>query len=151
MKAIILARVSTKDQEHGHSLTAQVRRLEEYAKIKGFEIIKVYSFSETAGNKIRKKFEEVLRYLRENKDVRILLTENVDRVTRNFRDAVNLDEMRINDWLEIHFVQDGFYINANATGNQMFMWEVKIFLAKQYLNRLSDDVKRSIEQKIKNG
>ena len=32
----------------------------------------------------------------------------------------------------------------------MFMWEAKVFLAKQYLNRLSDDVKRSNEQKIQN-
>ena len=52
--------------------------------------------------------------------------------------------------MEIHFVQDGFFINKNATGNQMFMWEAKVFLAKQYLNRLSDDVKRSNEQKIQN-
>jgi DNA invertase Pin-like site-specific DNA recombinase len=152
MKAIILARVSTKDQElFGHSLEAQVVKLKEYTKRNNFEVVKVFSFSESAGHKIRKKFEEVITYLKENKDVRILLTENVDRATRNFRDAVDLDEMRINDGLEIHFVQDGFYINANATGNQMFMWEAKVFLAKQYLNRLSDDVKRSIEQKIQNG
>ena len=152
MKAIILARVSTKDQElFGHSLEAQVAKLMEYSKRNSFEVVKIFSFSESAGHKIRKKFEEVIRYLKENKDVRILLTENVDRATRNFRDAVDLDEMRINDGLEIHFVQDGFYIDANATGNQMFMWEAKVFLAKQYLNRLSDDVKRSNEQKIKNG
>ena len=152
MKAIILARVSTKDQElFGHSLEAQVAKLKEYAKRNNFEVVKVFSFSESAGPKIRKKFEEVIKYLKDNKDVRILLTENVDRVTRNFRDAVDLDEMRINEGLEIHFVQDGFYINANATGNQMFMWEAKVFLAKQYLNRISDDAKRSMEQKVRNG
>ena len=152
MKAIILARVSTKDQESfGHSLEAQVTKLKEYARKNNFKIVKVFSFSESAGSKIRKKFEEVIRYLKENKDINILLTENVDRATRNFKDAVDLDEMRINDGLEIHFVQDGFYINADATGNQMFMWEAKVFLAKQYLNRLSDDVKRSVEQKIRNG
>ncbi|MBU2539581.1 recombinase family protein [Patescibacteria group bacterium] len=33
----------------------------------------------------------------------------------------------------------------------MFMWEAKVFIAKQYLNRLSDDVKRSNEQKLQNG
>ena len=152
MKAVILARVSTKEQkELGHSLPAQVRRLREYAQKKGFEVIKEFSFSETAGRKIRKRFEEVMKYLKKNKDVRVLLTQNVDRATRNFRDAVDLDDMRINEGLEIHFVQDGFYINAESTGSQLFMWEAKVFLAKQYLNRLSDDVKRSIEQKIKNG
>ena len=38
MKAIILARVSTKDQElFGHSLEAQVVKLMEYAKRNSFE------------------------------------------------------------------------------------------------------------------
>ncbi len=152
MKAIILARVSTKEQkELGHSLPAQVIKLKEYAQKKGFEVIKVFSFSETAGKKIRKRFEEVKKYFRKNKDVKVLLAQNVDRATRNFRDAVDLDDMRINEGLEIHFVQDGFYINAESTGSQLFMWEAKVFLAKQYINRLSDDVKRSIEQKIRNG
>ncbi len=152
MTAIILARVSTKDQElFGHSLEAQESKLKEYARKHNFEVIKIFSFSESAGSKIRKKFEEVIKYLKENKDIKILLTENVDRATRNFKDAVDLDEMRINDGLEIHFVQDGFFINAEATGNQMFMWEAKVFMAKQFLNRLTDDVKRSIEQKIQNG
>src|SRR3989344_2020684 len=152
MKAIILARVSTKEQEEqGHSLPAQTRRLQEYAKKKGFEVVETFSFSESAGPKIRKKFEDVIAFIRKHKDTKILLCENVDRATRNFKDAVDLDEMRKNEGLEIHFVQDGFWINKNATGNQMFMWEAKVFLAKQYLNRLSDDVKRSNEQKIQEG
>ena len=152
MKAVILARVSTKEQEEqGHSLPAQIRRLREYAERKNFEIVQTFSFSESAGDKIRKKFEEVIGYLKTHKDVKVLLCENVDRATRNFRDAVDLDEMRKNEDLEIHFVQDGFFINKNATGNQMFMWEAKVFIAKQYLNRLSDDVKRSNEQKLQNG
>jgi len=151
MKAVILARVSTKEQEEqGHSLPAQIRRLQEYAKKKDFQIVETFSFHESAGDKIRKKFEEVVAYIRSHKDTKVILCENVDRATRNFKDAVDLDEMRRNEGLEIHFVQDGFFINKDATGNQMFMWEAKVFLAKQYLNRLSDDVKRSYEQKIQN-
>ena len=106
MKAVILARVSTKEQEEqGHSLPAQIRRLQEYAGKKGFEIVETFSFHESAGDKIRKKFEEVIAYIRSHKDVRVLLCENVDRATRNFKDAVDLDEMRRKEDLEIHFVQ----------------------------------------------
>ncbi len=152
MKAVILARVSTsRQEEEGHSLPAQIRKLEEYAKKKDFQVVKVFSFSESAGDKIRKKFEEVISYIKKNKDIRVLLCENVDRATRNFKDAVDLDEMRKNEGLEIHFVQDGFFINREATGNQMFMWEAKVFIAKQFLNRLSDDVKRTISEKIQKG
>ena len=151
MKAVILARVSTKEQEEtGHSLPAQIESLRKYAAKKGFEVAKEFCFSESAGPKIRKKFEDVIAFIRKHKDTKILLCENVDRATRNFKDAVDLDEMRLNEGLEIHFVKDGFFINKEATGNQMFMWEAKVFLAKQYLNRLSDDVKRSIWQKFEN-
>ena len=150
MKAVVLARVSTKEQEEtGHSLPAQIDSLRNYAKKKGFEITKEFCFSESAGPKIRKKFEEVIAYIRKN-NIKVLLCENVDRATRNFKDAVDLDEMRRNEGLEIHFVKEGLCINKDATGNQMFMWEAKVFLAKQYLNRLSDDVKRSIWQKFDN-
>jgi len=151
-KAVILARVSTKDQEdYGHSLPAQTQKLHEYAQRKGFEVIKEFAFSESAGTKIRKKFEEVLAFLKAQKDMPALLCQNVDRVTRNFRDAVDLDDMRINGGLEIHFVQDGFVLSGQAGGGEMFMWEAKVFLAKQYINRLTDDAVRSMHHKIEHG
>ncbi len=152
MKAIILARTSIQDQElFGHSLEAQAAKLKEYARKHRFEIVKVFSFSEGVGPRIRKKFEIVIKYLKDNKDVRVLLAENISRATRNFKDAVDLDEMRINDGLEIHFTQEGFYINENSTGKQMFIWEAKVFLGKQFLNGWADGVKRSNEQKIRKG
>jgi DNA invertase Pin-like site-specific DNA recombinase len=153
-KAIIFARVSTKDQEEqGHSLPAQGLRLKDYAERNNFEVIKEFSFSESAGSKIRKKFEEVLAFLKrhEPNEMPVLLCQNVDRLTRNFRDAVDLDDMRKHQGLEIHFVQDGFFINADASGSQMFMWEAKVFIGKQYLNRLRDDAKRSIKHKLEKG
>ena len=58
MKAVILARVSTREQEEtGHSLPAQIDSLRSYAKKKGFEVVKEFCFSESAGPKIRKKFD----------------------------------------------------------------------------------------------
>lgn len=152
MKAVILARVSTKEQEeYGHSLEAQVRRLRDYAASHNMEVVQEYAFSESAGTKIRKKFEEVLDYFRRHTDVRTLLCMNVDRVTRNFRDAVDLDDMRVKDNLTIHFVQDGFVLSANSSGVDLFMWETKVFIAKQYINRLADDAKRSMDHKVRNG
>lgn len=152
MNAVILARVSTRDQEEfGHSLPAQTKKLREYADKKGFKVIKEYAFSESAGTKIRKKFEEVLHFLKSQKEMPVLLCQNVDRVTRNFRDAVDLDDLRINHSLEIHFVQDGFVLNRNASGSEMFLWEAKVFLAKQYINRLNDDAVRSMNHKLSQG
>lgn len=150
-KAVLLSRVSTTEQkETGESLSAQERKGREYADRNGFEIVKEFTFSESAGDKIRTNFLEMLQYLKTNKDVKIVITPTVDRITRNFKDAVDLDEMRKKDEIEIHFVQDGFILKKESTGNDMFMWETKVYLAKQYLNRLSDDVKRTMKQKILN-
>ena len=42
MKAIILARVSTKEQEEGHSIAAQRQRLVEYCARKALKVIKTF-------------------------------------------------------------------------------------------------------------
>ena len=42
MKAIILARVSTKEQEEGHPIAAQRQRLVDYCARKGLKVIKTY-------------------------------------------------------------------------------------------------------------
>lgn len=152
--AILFARVSTKDQEEfGHSLPAQIEKLRSYAQGKGFEVIKEFSFQETGGQKKqRKKFQDMISYLKQHDSEKmpVLLCMNVDRVTRNFKDAVEIDDLR-QQGLEVHFVQDGFIISPNSTGSDMFMWEGKVFLGKQYLNRIRDDAVRSREYKIQRG
>ncbi len=152
--AILFARVSTKDQEEfGHSLPAQIEKLRGYAKDKGMKVIKEFSFQETGGQKKqRKKFQDMIAYLKQHapENMPVLLCMNVDRVTRNFKDAVEIDDLR-QQGLEVHFVQDGFIISQKSTGSDMFMWEGKVFLGKQYLNRIRDDAMRSREYKIQNG
>lgn len=44
-KAIIFARVSSKEQEEGHSLEAQIERLREYCKRKNLTILKEFSIA----------------------------------------------------------------------------------------------------------
>lgn len=153
--AALFARVSTSEQEaHGHSLPAQLTRLREYAVRHGFKVIKEFAFQETGGEKKqRKKFDGMLGFLSQHKpeNMPALLCMNVDRITRNFRDAVAIDELRIQKNLHVHFVQDGFSISPASTGSDMFQWEAKVFIAKQYINRVRDDAVRSREHKTKNG
>ena len=60
MKAVIIARVSTEEQkEAGNSLPAQVARLENYCERKGFEVIKKFSFDESAYKNNREEFDHL--------------------------------------------------------------------------------------------
>lgn len=57
MKAIILARVSTKEQqEEGYSIPAQVRRLSEYAQKKQLTVYKTFQITESSSLDTRKEF-----------------------------------------------------------------------------------------------
>jgi site-specific DNA recombinase len=60
MKAIILARVSSKEQEDGQSIPAQVRRLAEYADKHQLDVIKVFQITESSTKESRKEFEKLL-------------------------------------------------------------------------------------------
>ena len=115
IKAIIYARVSSKEQEEtGYSLDAQEKSLKEYGRKRDFDIEKVFKISESAsGKQIRKTFYEMLDFIRKD-DINIILCEKIDRLTRNLKDAAV-----VNDWIqesekhEVHFVKENFIVNKN--------------------------------------
>ena len=64
MKAILIARVSTEEQkEAGNSLPAQIARLEKYCQIKGFPILQVFSFDESAHEGPRDEFNGIIDFV----------------------------------------------------------------------------------------
>ena len=57
----------------------------------------------------------------------------VDRITRNYADAVMMDELRINDEKELHFVHDRLVLTSRSSGRDIANWDTKVFFAKQQL------------------
>ena len=96
MKAVYFARVSTREQaEEGYSLSAQEKLLQEYAEKHGFTIVKKFAVPETArGTQERELIKQFSQYVDDHKDIKIILCEKIDRKTRNFKDAV-----KIEDWI----------------------------------------------------
>ena len=92
--AVIYARVSSKDQEReGYSIPAQLELLREYARTHEFQIMHEFIDVETAKTTGRKQFGEMVRYFRENLSCRIAVVEKTDRLYRNFRDCVTLEDL----------------------------------------------------------
>jgi site-specific DNA recombinase len=54
-KAVILARVSSKEQEEGYSIEAQKHRLQDYCKRKKLEVVKVFEIVESSTRGDRSK------------------------------------------------------------------------------------------------
>jgi site-specific DNA recombinase len=152
-KAVILARVSTTKQEReGLSLKEiQLPVLRDYAQGRGLEVEREFVFSESAGYKIRKKFDEMVEYVKANNSIEAIIAYRVDRITRNFRDAVLIDELRLDYNKEIHFVYNKLVISKDTVGRDIQDWDLQVFLAKQYLNRLKEDAVNSAAYMLRNG
>lgn len=152
-KAIIYARVSSKEQEEtGYSLEAQEKLLKQYAYEKEFDLVKVYKVTESAsGKQIRKMFIDMIQYVTKNK-INIILCEKIDRLTRNLKDGATA-----NDWIqegedrEIHFVKENFIVSKNTRAHENFVWDMKVAMARFYTNNLSEEVKKGQKEKIAQG
>lgn len=154
MKAIILARVSTEEQkEAGNSLPAQIERLKKYCKSKGFQIVKVFSFDESAYKTKRNEFDKILEYLNSNKEKTIVCFDKVDRFSRNVFDkrVASLYELAMKDKIELHFASDNLIITPDMSATEKFHFGINLGLAKYYSDAISDNVKRAYENKIKKG
>ena len=152
-KAVIYARVSSKEQEEtGYSLPAQRRMLEEYAERKDMEIIRVFSVAESAsGTKQRKVFAEMMHYVVQE-GISNILCEKVDRLTRNLKEAVV-----VNDWFagdqkrQVHFVKTNLLMSQDAKSDEKFRWDIEVILAKKHISNLSEEVKKGQAEKVRSG
>lgn len=151
MKAIIFARISSKDQEDGQSIPAQVRRLTEYALKRNFTIGQTYQVTESSSKETRKQFEQIITFLKKTKEPYALITDTVDRLQRSFRETPQLDELRRSGKLELHFLREGLVVNQHSNSSQLMQWDIGVLFASSYVRQLSDNVKRSYEQCLKNG
>src|SRR5580692_3344845 len=83
-EAIAYARVSSKEQDReGFSIPAQQKVLSSYALTNQLTIVQEYVDVETAKHTGRTNFEEMVRYLRSHRNIRIVLVEKTDRLYRN--------------------------------------------------------------------
>lgn len=141
-KAVLFARVSTARQEkEGLSLQKiQLPKMRDYAKEHNLEIVKEYAIGETGGrHKERKQFDEMINFLRENSDVNDVIAFRIDRITRNYKDAVIMDELRLCEGIHIHFVDEHLVLHKNSPSQDLTMWNVKVFTGQEVLNRAKED------------
>lgn len=151
MKAIILARVSSKEQEENNSIPSQLRRLNDYATRYGFSEIEQYHLVESSTKTTRKDFQKIIDTIRSSKETVALVVDTIDRLQRSFRESVMLDELRRNNKVELHFMRESLIINDKSNSADILRWDMGVMFAKSYVTQLSDNVKRGNEQKYLNG
>lgn len=148
MKCVIYARVSSKEQEkEGFSIPAQLKLLREYAATQGFEVAKEFVDVETAKRTGRTSFNEMLAFLKKDAACGAILVEKTDRLYRNIRDWVTMDELDI----QMHFVKEGVVLSKDSRSSDKFMHGIRVLMAKNYCDNLSEEVKKGLGEKASQG
>jgi site-specific DNA recombinase len=151
MKAIILARVSTKEQEEGHSIGAQRQRLADYCQRKGLEVVRVFELIESSTRGERREFTAMLDFARSQGEIVAIVADAVDRFQRSFKESVLIDELIRKGQVELHFYREGMVIGEGATPTDIMRWDFSVLGAKSYVLNLSENVRRSLDFKRRNG
>lgn len=150
MKAILLARVSTEEQ----NTEGQLIKLKEYADNKGFLYCEqeIFDFQESAYKTNRIKFTQVINSLRNQENKVALCCDKIDRLVRNFLSVLPvIDELRKSGKLELHFPSDNIILDNNSPATDLFRFNMGVALAQYYSDSISDNVKRSNYKRIKSG
>lgn len=150
---VILARVSSKSQEdEGYSLDSQLKLLTGYCQSNNLRVIKIYKIAETASKEqSRKIFSELLGYLVKN-NIYNLAVEKTDRLTRNLKDAVSID-----DWLQadgdrmLHAVKENIRLHRDSKSDVKFMWNIHLAVAKKYTDNLREEAMKGWAEKLAQG
>src|SRR5258707_3352045 len=147
-EAVIYARVSSKEQEkEGFSIPAQLKLLKEYASANGFAVAQEYIDVETAKQTGRAAFGEMVAYLKAHRSVRVMLVEKTDRLYRNLKDWVTIDELNV----EMHFPKEGVVVSRESRSSEKFMHGIKVLMAKNYIDNLSEEGRKGMQEKAEQG
>jgi DNA invertase Pin-like site-specific DNA recombinase len=147
-QAVIYARVSSKEQEkEGFSIPAQLKLLKDYAAAQGITVAKEYVDVETAKQTGRTAFGEMIAHLKAQPSIRVLLVEKTDRLYRNLKDWVTVDDLEV----EIHFVKEGVVLSRGSRSSEKFMHGIKVLMAKNYIDNLSEEARKGMQEKAEQG
>lgn len=149
-EAIILARVSSREQEEGYSIDAQLDRLRKYCFLKDLKCIEEFKITESSTKGERKLFYQMINFVKKRKSPVAIVCDKVDRLQRSFKEMPILDELRRSGKISLHFNTEGQILTKDSNSSQIMAYQMFIMMAESYTNNLSDNVRRSFEHMVTN-
>ena len=151
MNTVIWARVSSREQREGYSIDAQLRIARERAQREGWTVVREFAVAESARKSAdRKAFQEMLDWVHKNakrQNIRTILSHKLDRICRNMRDAVRMQEMEDKYGVKLSFVDNEF--GPGAAG--LLSFNVMAAVAQYYSDNLRTEVQKGIFEKVQQG
>ncbi len=150
-QAVIFARVSSEEQKKGASISAQIKTVKNYCITKSLKILDTFDIVESSTNGGRTKFYEMLDFVKAQKHKTAIVVNCVDRLQRDYKECVELDALRKQGRIEIHFYKENLIITKDSNSSDIMRWDIGVFAAKTYVGSLRDNVLRSQEYKREQG
>lgn len=148
---VIWARVSSREQREGYSIDAQLRITRERAQSQGWKIVREFVVAESANRRaVRKVFNEMFAWVKANakrEKIKALLSHKLDRVCRNIRDAVRLQELEDACNVQLAFVDNQFGSGASGT----LSFNVMAAVAQFYSDNLQAEVIKGLDERVRQG
>ena len=147
MRAALYARVSTEDQANeGFSLDAQVKRLEAYCRVRGWEVAGVYRDEGFSGrNTDRPEYKHMMADSDSWDTILVLKMDRIHRNSVNF--ALMMDDLRAKG-KEFTSMQDKF---DTTTAMGRFVMDIMQRIAQLESEQIGERVKVGMEYKARNG
>ena len=76
-----------------------------------------------------------------------MLVEKTDRLYRNLKDWVTVDELDV----EMHFPKEGVVLSRESRSSEKFMHGIKVLMAKNYIDNLSEEARKGMQEKAEQG
>lgn len=151
MNVLIWARVSSREQREGYSIDAQLRANRERAQKNGWTVVREFSVAESAKRGAERiAFNQMIDWVKANakrENLRAILSHKLDRVCRNMRDAVRMQELEDKYGVSLAFVENQF--GPGPAGALSF--NVMAAVAQYYSDNLRTEVLKGIDERAKQG
>ena len=76
-----------------------------------------------------------------------MLVEKTDRLYRNLKDWVTIDELDV----EMHLPKEGVVLSRESRSSEKFMHGIKVLMAKNYIDNLSEEARKGMQEKAEQG
>lgn len=143
-QSVIFARVSSREQENGVSIDAQLNTIKDYSDKAGFINIEKYKVTESSTDGERKRFYEMLNFVKIQKNKTAIIVHCVDRIQRGYKECVEIEQLLKEDKIEVHFYKEGFFLHKESSSSDFMRYDMGVLSAKMYIGSMRDNVKRSL-------
>jgi site-specific DNA recombinase len=152
IQSLFMCRVSSPEQKDGQSLTSQEKLGERYIQQKSLHVVKRWVLDETASKpNERKFFNEMVNYAKKHPEIKVLLFEKPDRLTRNVADLAKAHELVLIHGKELHFFRTGLIINRDSSEDDWIHFNQDCIDAVKFIHRLRAETRKGVVEKIEQG